>query len=357
MAQKKVLQQTANGHCELVLGELMEQCKELNLVKAIRINSTYNLYELLGNDPELDPDLKEPEPPTRAIDKPVARHGKRDAPAEPRAAAAPTSTRGGRGGRGGRFAGNEQAFRDREAGSRTNRGKVVEANPRDVPTGVVKNRDVRGNLLREDRHNRQDRTVTHKQADQGWGATSGESNLRDEQIGEAIAQTEEKEAAAAGEGNAVEAEPEPEDKAKSYAEYLAEQAAQRNEELGVKAARKPNEGVKEDKKWANAKPLTRDEEEEAYIKGKEEKARREKARKEKAYLEVDMRFVEPPRGGREGGRGGRGRGGRDGERGGRGGGRGRGGEFRGGAPRGGRGGPAGPSVSVDEKNFPALGGK
>lgn len=34
-----------------------------------------------GNDPELDPD-RAPEPPTKAIDKPIARTGKRNAPAE-----------------------------------------------------------------------------------------------------------------------------------------------------------------------------------------------------------------------------------------------------------------------------------
>ena len=34
-----------------------------------------------GNDPELDPN-REPEPPTKAIDKPTARTGKRNAPTE-----------------------------------------------------------------------------------------------------------------------------------------------------------------------------------------------------------------------------------------------------------------------------------
>lgn len=227
-------------------------------------------------------------------------------------------------------------------------------------------------------------SVTPKQVEQGWGANSGESTWEDERAGEATAKREGKESAAALEAaaannNGVDAEAaaaaEAEDKAKSYAEYLVEQAEQRREDLGVKEARKPNEGVKADKKWATAKELKRDEDEQAYIKGKEEKARREKARKEKAFVEVDMRFVEPSRGGRGGGEGGYrgGRGGRGGDRGHGGGprggpgagGRGRGGEFRGGAPgggapRGGRGGPAagpGPSVSVDEKNFPALGGK
>lgn len=111
----------------------------------------------------------------------------------------------------------------------------------------------------------------------------------------------------------------------------------------MKAARPPNEGVKIDKKWANAKELKRDEEEEGYFKGlKEEKAKRERQRKEKTYLDVDMRFVEPPRS-RENGPKGRGRGGR-----------GRG-EFRGNGPRGG--GRGAPTPTVDEKNFPSLGSK
>ena len=120
----------------------------------------------------------------------------------------------------------------------------------------------------------------------------------------------------------------------------------------MKEARKANEGVKADKKWESAKEFKRDEDEEAYIKGKqEEKSRREKQRKEKTYVDVDMRFVEQPRGRGEF-RGGRGRGGDRGR-----GGRGRG-EFRGGrgegAPRG-AGRAAGPTV--DEKNFPSLGAK
>ncbi|EGC43501.1 elicitor protein [Histoplasma capsulatum var. duboisii H88] len=306
-----------------------------------------NLYELLGNDPEEDSD-REPSPPTSAVTKPGPRYGKREGPSEPPRAANPALARP-RGGRGGRY-GNEQAFRDPEASARANRKKPVDAPLPDVPTGVVKNRDARGNLLREDRTNRSDRTETTKQVEQGWGATSGESAWEDERAGAATAKRETKEGpggdAAANDAEAAEAE----DKAKSYAEYLAEQAEQRRDDLGIKEARKPNEGVKADKKWATAKALKRDEDEEAYIKGKEEKARREKARKEKAFVEVDMRFVEQPRGNR-GGRGG-GRGGA--------GGRGRGGAPGGAGHRGGRGGPAGgPAAgpSVDEKNFPALGGK
>ncbi|KAL8646074.1 MAG: hypothetical protein Q9210_006335 [Variospora velana] len=66
--------------------------------------------ELDRNDPDEDSD-KEPEPPTKIADKPVARAGKRDAPkeapSEPRGGAA-GADRGGRGGRRGGFTGNDQ---------------------------------------------------------------------------------------------------------------------------------------------------------------------------------------------------------------------------------------------------------
>lgn len=236
-----------------------------------------------------------------------------------------------------------------------------------------------------------------KQADQAWGAQTGEGEWNDEQAGEAIAKAEEKEGfdttveapvdadgkhpVAEGAGAAEDtsaaaaqplAEPEPEDNSKSYTEYLAE-LAEKKLQLGapVPEARKPNEGSKQDKKWAQAKALTKDEEDEAYMAGKGEKARRERQRKEKNRVDVDMSFKEAPQrgGGESRGRGGRGRGEgrgdfRGGERG-RGGGRGRGdgyrgrsdGEFRGGY-RGGRGGRENTnSVNVaDESAFPSLGG-
>ncbi|KAL1857842.1 hypothetical protein Plec18170_003066 [Paecilomyces lecythidis] len=286
-----------------------------------------NLYELLGNDPELDPN-RPADPPTRAIEKPTPRHGKRDAPKEP--ASAP---RGGAPRRGGP-SGNEGAFRDREAGSYNNRNRPVDEQKEAQRRGF-RARDDRGERVRNDRHPRSGHGDSHKKIDQGWGANSGEKEWTDEKIGEAVAKADENEPQ-------TPAEEEPSEKSKSYAEYLAELAEKKSQELGVKAARAPNEGVKTDPKWAQAKPLKRDEEEDAYIKGvKEEKGKREKQRKEKNLLEVDMRFVEAPRGRGDGPRG-RGRGGR-----GRGGGRGDG-------PRtGGRGGNSGPTV--DEKNFPSLG--
>lgn len=184
---------------------------------------------------------------------------------------------------------------------------------------------------------------TRKQVNQGWGNQSGEKTWDDEKAGENIAQTDETEPQTPGEEKPEEAA----DKSKSYAEYLAEKAAQGD--LSAKPVRGPNEGTKLDKKWAAAKELKRSEEEDAYIKGKEDKAKREKQRKEKNILEVDMRFVEAPR---TGGPGPRGRGGRGGPRGGRGG--------RGNGPRSERpaaAAAAAPTVAVDEKNFPSLGGK
>ena len=162
-------------------------------------------------------------------------------------------------------------------------------------------------------------------------------------------------------------EPEPEDTSRSYAEYLAEQAEKKLKlGSGVLEARKPNEGSKQDKKWAQAKPLSKDDDEEDYIAGKGGKAKRERERKEKQTIDVDLRYVEPSRGG-DRGRGSRGRGdgyrGRgDGEYRGRG--RGRGDSFRGrgendyrGSRGGGRGGRDGTQVNVaDTSAFPSLGG-
>ncbi|KLJ08027.1 hypothetical protein EMPG_16514 [Blastomyces silverae] len=124
-----------------------------------RSHHKQNLYELLGNDPEEDSD-REPSPPTSAITKTAPRFGKREGPSEPPRAADPAHARAPRTGRtgGGNRYGNEQAFRDRDASARANRSKPVDAPVPDIPTGVVKNRDVRGHLLREDRTNRSDRT-------------------------------------------------------------------------------------------------------------------------------------------------------------------------------------------------------
>ena len=229
-----------------------------------------------------------------------------------------------------------------------------------------------------------------KQTDQSWGAQTGGSEWDDEKAGEAIAKADTKDpAAAAGpdaptdaDGNALPTaggedgagasapEPEPEDNSKSYAEYLAEQASKKLSMGGTLEARKPNEGSKPDKKWAGAKAISREGEEDTYMAPKEKKAARERERKEKQVVDIDHRFVEAPRGGGERGRGrggrgdgfrGRGEGRGDGFRGrgdGRGrGGRGGGGEFRGGrGGGGGRGGRGGDQVNLaDTSAFPSLG--
>lgn len=206
-----------------------------------------------------------------------------------------------------------------------------------------------------------------KQAAMSWGATEGEAELKDEQAGEAIAAGEQKEALA--EDAAGEETAEPEDKSVSYADYLVQQAEKKAalEAEGPKI-RGANEGSKLDKKWADAKPLEKVEED--YFAASGGKTKREREKKVKQTVDFDPRFVEPeraPRGGARGGRGGD-RGDRGGERGrgrgrgGPGGDRGRGGPAvdrgsRGTGSRGGRGGRDGaaPINTKDESAFPSLG--
>ena len=222
-----------------------------------------------------------------------------------------------------------------------------------------------------------------KQADQSWGAPSGQAEWQDEKAGEAIASAEQAggwDATDAGpldasDANAADttatdavtspaapeqpaAEPEPEDKSKSYEDYLAEQA-EKKLQLNAKPleARKPNEGSKQDKKWADAKPLHKEEDE--YVSGKAQKSKRERERTQKQMLDVEIRYAEPASRGGERGRG-RGRGDRGGFRGDRGGGgRGRGEGYRGRGDGGYRGARGGRETSVnvsDENAFPSLGG-
>lgn len=329
-----------------------------------------NLYELLGNDHDQDSD-KEPEPPVKVIDKTPARNTKRNAPAEAPASKAPAGGEG-RGTRRGGFQGNEGAFRDRTAGSAANRGKPTDENIRDDRQSRRGGGRGRGGDRQFDRHSRTVGGESEKQANHGWGANEGPAELDDEQAGEAIAKADQKD------GDAAEpiAEAEPEDNSKSYEEYLTELAEKKLAlGAGVPEARKANEGSKQDKKWATAKPLTKEEEED-FVAGSGGKAKRERERKQKQVIDIDQRFQEAPeRGGRggaggfRGGRGGRGdrgdgppRGGRGG-RGGRGDGDrgrvGRGGERGSHAPRGGpRNNASGPSSSInteDTKAFPSLG--
>lgn len=200
---------------------------------------------------------------------------------------------------------------------------------------------------------------SEKQAAQSWGATEGGAEAKDEQVGEEIAQSELKEATAE-DAEDVTTPAEPEDKSVSYSDYLAQQAEKKLALGGDLEIRKPNEGTKVDKKWANAKALSKEGDDD-FIAATGGKTKRERERKAKQVVEIDNRFVESerPRGGRGGGRGGASRGGGRGEGGrGRGEGRGRGGrgdfrgDFRGGRPAGRE--PA--SINTNDENaFPSLG--
>ncbi|KAG9234255.1 hypothetical protein BJ875DRAFT_18954 [Amylocarpus encephaloides] len=338
-----------------------------------------NHYELLGNTHDEDSD-KEPEPPVKVIDKTPARNTKRNAGDE--APASKTAGYENRGTRRGGYQGNDGAFRDKAAGSANNRSKPTgdsaqqDRAPRGDRAPNTYGGRGRGGNRNFDRHSRGVGGDSEKQAAHGWGANEGNAELKDEQAGEALAesdakawQAEQQNAALTVEGAAVDGaeapEPEPEDNSKSYEQYLAELAEKKLAlGAGVPEARKPNEGGKQDKKWANAKALSKEEEED-FVAGSGGKAKRERERKQKQVLDIDQRFVEAPeRGGRGGFRGGRGRG--DGQpRGGRGdgnfrgrgdrGGRGRGdGSFRG--PRGGPRGGGSTSINTeDTRAFPSLG--
>lgn len=209
-----------------------------------------------------------------------------------------------------------------------------------------------------------------KQAEHGWGPTTGEGEEVTEKLGEADAQDDRKEANTedAQLPNEPIAEPdvEPEDTSISYSAYLEQQAAKKLAALGLKEARAPNEGAKDNKKWKSATPLDKEQTEENYFIG-EAKAKRQREREvKKTTIDIDYSFKEPPREATRGGRGGRGgergsyrgRGeGRGEGRGGRGGERGRGGDrgsFRG---RGDRGGNQQAVPVTDDSAFPALGGK
>jgi len=336
-----------------------------------------NLYELLGNNHDEDSD-KEPEPPVKAVDKPQARTAKRNAPAEAPTFKAPAGGEG-RGGRRGGFTGSEGAFRDRTAGSAANRGKPVDDNGRDGQSRRGGGRGRGGDRI-FDKHSRTVGGDSEKQAAHGWGANEGGAELDDEQAGEAIAKADKKEVVDENVAPIdAEADAEPEDNSISYTDYLA-QLAEKKLALGagVPEARKANEGSKQDKKWANAKALAKEDEED-FVAGSGGKAKRERERKQKQTIEIDQRFIEAPeRGGRGGGGGFRGSRGGRGDRGDgpsrgrgeggfrRGGGRGdgdRGGRGRGGDRGPPRGGPrnnanAGGSSSInteDTNAFPSLG--
>ncbi|KEY65797.1 hypothetical protein S7711_07181 [Stachybotrys chartarum IBT 7711] len=315
-----------------------------------------------GNDSDGE---EKPIVPVKTVDKAPTNTTKRNV--EPQA---PARAGGAGGNRRGGPGGNEGAFRDRGAGSDRNHARPTEEPPRGGARGGF---GARGRGGRGGRHPR-DRDDRHpsrhgasggseKQAAQSWGATEGDAELKDEQAGEAIAQTEQKEATAEDAAPVAEEPAEPEDKSISYKDYLAQQAEKKAALDTSLKIREANEGSKLDKKWANAKALDKPEEDEVYFAPSVGKKQRERERKVKQTVDFDPRFVEPERtrgGGRGGGRGGP-RGGRGGERGERGGERGRGGNFRGGN-RGGNANsqPSGrenaaPINTKDESAFPSLG--
>ncbi|KAL9135840.1 MAG: hypothetical protein Q9175_002960 [Cornicularia normoerica] len=380
-------------------------------------NDLDNLYELLGNDSDQDSD-KEPAPPLEVADKPVARHGKRDAPATAPSEARGRAAGGERGGRAGRsrgrgaFSGNDGALRDREAGSMNNRDKPIndglrqDRHPNRIEGGRDRDsydgrggrggragRGGRGN--RDDRHTRGLPNDHVKQTDQSWGAPTGDSEWKDEQAGEAIAKAEEKNESTAGGWNAsaatgngwdssmaavsTDAAPtgdadgaapaEGSSTANAPAEPVAEPEPEDNSRsyadyLTEQAEKKLKlgSGVPEARKPNEGSKDKKyanakpvaKEGGEDFFSGKSEKAKRERQRKEKNILDIDIKYVETQSGRGGGDRGGRGRG--RGDRGDfRGRGRGRGDGFRGRSDSGLRGGRGmGDGGSVNVKDENAF---
>ncbi|KAG6364822.1 hypothetical protein INS49_006426 [Diaporthe citri] len=328
-----------------------------------------NLYDLLGNT---DEEGSENPAPVKTVTKTTTKTGKANADGTGPASSAPAS--GARSGARGGFSANETAFRDGGAGSGANRRKPTDEAPRGGARGGrgARGRGGRGathHRNADDRHTKNIVPGSEKQAAQSWGAAEGAAELNDEQAGEAIAQSEQKDAEA--EDAEAEAQ-EPEPKQVSLDAYYAE-LAEKNAALNAgTSTRKPNEGANS-KQWADAKALVKDEEEEVFIAASGGKKLRTREQKKKEIVTWDDRAPadrsRESREGREGRGGPRGRGGdrgaRGGERGDRRGGapRGapRGGAPRGGdgfprgGPRGGRGGPA-PINPNDTSAFPSLGG-
>lgn len=310
-----------------------------------------NLFAILGNDEE--PEIPAP---VKTVDKTSTHTAKRNT--DGAAPAKGTVPAGGR--RGGAVSGNEAAFRDRNAGRDTNRGK---------PTDEVRGgrRGGRGGRGRGEGDRHPHKAAPHggseKTSDQAWGQNKGEAELADTEAAHDDAKKEmteaEKEAAAAAEAEAaLQAE---QDKKKTLTQYYEEN---KNDDLKAKVSRTVDASA-----FANAKPVkSKYQDDESGTSARKERTPRE--RKQKQFLELDNRFVEPERSS------GGGRGGRDGYRGGRTegsrGGRGDGAPRRGGdGPRGGRGGPRGgaprggaaaaprkenaPINTSDESAFPSLG--
>ncbi|WRT64359.1 uncharacterized protein IL334_001291 [Kwoniella shivajii] len=211
-----------------------------------------------------------------------------------------------------------------------------------------------------ERKNQNGGNDSQKKVDHGWGANTGEAELKDEVEGEKDAETEEAqpqtpapEAEAAAEEPAAPVEPEePEEVTKSYDDFLAERAQQA---LNIPGLEKKEARTVQSNLEGTA--FVRQGVEE-FFSGKSTKSTESKAKpkKEKVFIEFDGQFAQPNRpprrDNREGGeqqRGGRGggRGARGGQRGARG----------GNGPRGGaRGGRAPAGINANDTNaFPALG--
>lgn len=277
-----------------------------------------NLFDLLGND--IEDENETPKAPLKEIVKKTTSSKKVDT-AAPQAATSYDSGRSGAGRRP-RGEGNDAAFRDRGNGRENNRSRPTDETGglRERGDRTSRGRGPRGGRGRQyDRHSATDRVDTDKQVSQGWGSNKGNSEWNDEQAGETIARAEVTDdtaapAAADGEGqaeaaDATEPAPEPEeDKTKSFAQYMQEQESRAPVEE-LPEARRANEGARDNKKWATAKELVKEEDEE-YFSGGRYKSKNQKQRKEKNVVEIDHGFVDPRSvrrsSGDRGGRGGRG---------------------------------------------------
>ncbi|CUS12830.1 unnamed protein product [Tuber aestivum] len=305
-----------------------------------------NLFDLLGNDIE-DPDAPPP-PPPREVIKNSTTSKKR----EEKLSAGDFSATSGRARP---YSGNEKAFRDRDAGRQNNlsRDTAEDAAPRGSSRGGGGGRGAR---REHDRHSATGKVDSEKKYNQGWGGTGGSSEWNDELVGEELAQKDATGVedpnpvaavdAPAGDEEAEEA-PEPEEeRVKTLDEYRAE-LEQRRDGLGPPTdVRRPNEGTKNDKKWAGKELSRKEQEEGVFFAGESKEKTRFRERKQKNLLDIDTEPRENRRGGERGGRG------RGGERG-----RGRGGDrpprndnyHRGGRK------PDGYVDLADKSAFPALG--
>ncbi|WVN89133.1 uncharacterized protein L203_104349 [Cryptococcus depauperatus CBS 7841] len=192
---------------------------------------------------------------------------------------------------------------------------------------------------------------SQKKVDQGWGANTGEAELKDEVEGEKDAQIEENAPATPAEGAEAAPAPqepeEPEEVTKSYEDYLAEKA-----QTALNIAVLGKKQVREVASEVEGKAFVREAVDDFFTGKTKATEAKSKPRKEKVFIEVDGQFAQPSRpprrDNREGGdRPNRGRGQRGGfgsQRGARGG------------QRGGQRPSRGPVINANDTNaFPALG--